>query len=196
MSPLSNEERVFLLRLARQVLQVRLVNSPVNSLPPDIAALSGALQAQAGVFVSLHKSGALRGCVGTLEPRLPLYRTVMDIAIAAAIHDPRFAPVGADELSEIDVEISVLSQPLPIAVAEIRIGLHGLIVSQGPARGLLLPQVALERHWSPERFLEETCHKAGLERDAWRNGAQIEAFLADVFGEKQGVPEGTRPSLL
>ena len=114
---------------------------------------------------------------------MPLYRAVIDAAIAASLHDPRFSPVAAAELLEIDVEISVLSQPLPITIEEIRIGLHGLIVTRGQARGLLLPQVAVERQWSPERFLEETCRKAGLARDAWLSGTRVEAFQADVFGE-------------
>src|SRR3990170_246545 len=90
---------------------------------------------------------------------------------------------GCDK-TEIAVEISVLSQPLPITMQEIQIGVHGLIITQGRMRGLLLPQVAAERQWSPEHFLEEPCRKAGLAGDAWKSGARVEAFQADVFGEK------------
>jgi len=196
MSPLTNEERHLLLRLARQALEIRLESKQAGELLRDTSRFSATLRTRAGIFVSLHKAGELRGCVGVVEPDLPLYRAVMDTAIAASLHDPRFPPVAAGELSEIDVEISVLSQPLPVMITEIRIGLHGLIVTRGRARGLLLPQVAVERHWSPERFLEETCRKAGLARDAWLCGARVEAFQADVFGEKKRTPEWARQSLL
>ena len=196
MFPLTNEERLLLLRLARQTLETRLENKQAGELLGDAFQFTATLRARAGVFVSLHRSGELRGCVGVVEPRLPLYRAVIDAAIAASLHDPRFSPVAAAELLEIDVEISVLSQPLPITIEEIRIGLHGLIVTRGQARGLLLPQVAVERQWSPERFLEETCRKAGLARDAWLSGTRVEAFQADVFGEKKRTAEWARQSLL
>ena len=184
MSPLTHEDKLFLLRLARQTLEVRLENR--RAVPPaaDAAKISDALREHAGVFVSLHKCGELRGCVGLVEPRLPLFRAVMETSLGAATADPRFAPVGLGELLEIEVEISVLSPPRLITVGEIQIGMHGLMVTQGRLRGLLLPQVAVERHWDPERFLEETCRKAGLVCDAWRSGARVEAFEANVFGEK------------
>ncbi|MBI3933631.1 MAG: AmmeMemoRadiSam system protein A [Acidobacteria bacterium] len=196
MSPLTNDERLFLLRLARRALEVRLENKPAVNLSLEAPKFSPALRQRAGIFVSLHKSDELRGCVGFVEPRLPLYRAVMETALAAATEDPRFSPLAAAELSEIAVEISVLSQPLPITAREIRIGVHGLMITQGPVRGLILPQVAVERQWSPERFLEETCRKAGLACDAWRRGARVEAFQAVVFGEKSLVAGWVSQSLL
>jgi AmmeMemoRadiSam system protein A len=141
----------------------------------------------AGVFVSLHQRGAtaepLRGCVGLLEPFRPLWIAVCEAAASAALQDPRFPPVRPEELPLLALEISVLSASWPIHLASIQIGCHGLIVTEGSSRGLLLPQVAVERHWSGEQFLEQTCRKAGLRPDAWRHGAQIEAFTAEVFGE-------------
>jgi uncharacterized protein len=184
MSPLANEERLLLLRLARQALETRLKNNPPSELPRKASGESAALRQRVGVFVSLHLSGELRGCVGFVEPRQPLHRAVIDSAVAAATRDPRFPPLAPAELPEVDVEISVVSQPRPVTVEEIRIGLHGLIVTLGRARGLLLPQVAAERNWSPERFLEETCRKAGLAADSWKGEARVEAFEADVFSER------------
>ena len=192
MSPLSSEEKLFLLRLARQALSASVERGQrvpsggglAAKLDLKPAQLTPALQQPAGAFVSLHKGGELRGCVGFVEPRLPLYRAVMETAAAAALRDPRFAPVRPEELPALEIEISVLSPSQPVTVDAIEIGVHGLLVSQGRARGLLLPQVAVERRWSPHRFLEETCHKAGLPFDAWRSGARVEAFRAEVFGEK------------
>jgi len=189
MSPLTNEEKRLLLRLSRQALEARLGDGrtvdPQVEPGPDESKIPPRLRERAGVFVSLHESGELRGCVGFVESRLPLYRAVMDAALAAALDDPRFPPVCRAELYEIDIEISVLSSPHPITPGEIRIGIHGLMITQGKVRGLLLPQVAAERNWDPERFLEETCRKAGIASDAWRTGARAEAFEAEVFGEKQ-----------
>jgi AmmeMemoRadiSam system protein A len=120
----------------------------------------------------------------------------METAVAAATQDPRFVSLAAGELTAIDVEISVVSPPLPVTLREIRIGSHGLVVTRGGSRGVLLPQVAAERNWSPERFLEETCRKAGLAVDAWREGARVEAFLVDAFGEKAPARELARRPLL
>ena len=184
MSPLTNEEKLFLLRLARQTLEARLGSSAEPSLAADPSKIPAPLREPAGIFVSLHSGGELRGCVGFIEPRLALYRAVMETTVGAAFQDPRFSPLRAAELRALDIEISVLSECRPILPDHIQIGVHGLLVAQGRARGLLLPQVAVERHWSPERFLEETCRKAGLPLDAWRKGARLEAFQAQVFGEK------------
>jgi AmmeMemoRadiSam system protein A len=125
----------------------------------------------------------LRGCVGYITPAKPLYETAAGAAVAAALHDHRFAPVTAAEVPELELEISVLSPFSEIAPQDVRPGEHGLMISLGHSRGLLLPQVAREYGWGRERFLEETCAKAGLERDAWRHGARIEAFTAFVFSE-------------
>ena len=184
MFPLTSDEKRFLLDLARQSLTAAVW----KQLPDRPAELPPALHEPAsGVFVSLHQLGAteepLRGCAGFLEPRLPLWMAVCDAAAAAALKDPRFPPVRPEELSFLEVEISVLSASWPIDPESVQIGLHGLIVTAGRIRGLLLPQVAAERRWSREQFLEQTCHKAGLRPDAWQHGAQIEAFTAEVFGE-------------
>jgi uncharacterized protein (TIGR00296 family) len=109
-------------------------------------------------------------------------------AISAAMHDPRFDAVRAEEVAALDIEISVLSPFENIAALDVRVGIHGLMIVRGPFRGLLLPQVAMEYRWSATRFLEETCVKAGLPRDAWRDSeTQISAFTAEVFAEHESA---------
>lgn len=137
-----------------------------------------------GAFVTLKRAGQLRGCIGTLECRLPLAEEIARVAVSAAMADPRFAPLSPAELDGLDVEVSVLG-PLeaidPADPAAVVIGRHGLVVEQGDRRGLLLPQVATERGWDREQFLAQTCVKAGLPADGWRRGAQVYRFAADVF---------------
>jgi len=146
------------------------------------------LSLQEGAFVTIHKKGRLRGCIGNIIGRKPLYLTVRDVAISAAAEDPRFPPVTVEELDDIDVEVSVLSQPRTITdVDEIQLGVHGVIVSQGPSHnGVFLPQVADETQWTKEEFLSQLCsQKAGLPADAWKDPkTKIEIFTADVFSEK------------
>jgi AmmeMemoRadiSam system protein A len=144
----------------------------------------------------LHKRGELRGCIGVAEARLPLFLAVMEAAMAAALRDPRFAAVRAEEVADLEIEVSVLHAPTllasPIRPESVEIGRHGLMITQGSARGLLLPQVATGRGWRPERLLGETCRKAGLPADAWRTGARVEIFEAEVFGEpSEATPEGS-----
>jgi AmmeMemoRadiSam system protein A len=140
-----------------------------------------------GVFVTLKRRGALRGCLGTLEMRGPLPSEVARCAQDSATRDPRFPPMVADELADVRIEISVLG-PLemidPADERAIEIGRHGLVVEQGARRGLLLPQVAVEWGWTREQFLCHTCQKAGLPPDAWRQGVQVFRFAAEVFGEE------------
>ncbi len=134
--------------------------------------------------MTLHKAGHLRGCIGYVAPIYPLYEAVIECSVAAATQDPRFSPVSLEELPLIDIEMSVLSPMEEVEdVNSIEVGVHGLVVSQHGRRGLLLPQVAVEYEWDRERFLRETCHKAGLPADAWQQGAKIEKFSALVFGE-------------
>jgi uncharacterized protein len=139
-----------------------------------------------GVFVTIKRNGELRGCLGTLQCSRGLAAEVAQCAADAASEDPRFPPVAADELPGITVEISVLG-PLeeidPRAENAIGIGRHGLVAEQGHRRGLLLPQVATERQWTAEQFLRQTCLKAGLAADAWKHGARISRFDAEVFGD-------------
>ncbi|MBN1870476.1 MAG: AmmeMemoRadiSam system protein B [Candidatus Omnitrophica bacterium] len=141
-----------------------------------------------GAFVTIHRKSYLRGCIGNIIGNKPLYLTVRDMAVAAASQDPRFPPVQPDELKEIEIEISVLSKPRVIKdVSEIKLGTHGVIVSQGPwHQGVFLPQVATETKWSKEEFMSQLCsQKAHLPRDAWKDPkTKIEIFSADVFSEK------------
>jgi AmmeMemoRadiSam system protein A len=128
----------------------------------------------------------LRGCIGYVFPLHPLTQTIIECSIAAATEDPRFEPVTLPELKEIDLEISVLTPLEEITDLEsIVVGRDGLLVSQHGYRGLLLPQVATQYGWDRERFLGETCRKAGLPADAWKKGARIEKFSAQVFGEQE-----------
>ena len=137
-----------------------------------------------GAFVTIHHRGELRGCIGHIEADSPLVRVIAQCAVAACSSDPRFPPVDAGELPDIDVELSVLGPLEPILRPdEIDIGRHGLLVSRASRRGLLLPQVATERNWDALTFLAQACRKAGLPADAWKNGASLWRFDAEVFGE-------------
>jgi uncharacterized protein len=181
MLPLAEPEQRLLLRIARGAL-VEAVRTGGLS---DIARPEGARDEKCGAFVTLHKRGNLRGCVGYIESAKPLYQTVRECARAAALQDMRFDPVEPQELPLLHLEISVLSPLEDVAPEHVVVGRHGLLISQGYQRGLLLPQVAIEWKWNAERFLRETCRKAGLPDDAWRHGARIQAFTAQVFAESE-----------
>lgn len=183
MSPLNEDEQRCLLTLARQAIASALRDSELDLTPVAAALPSRRLAAAGTAFVSLHRQGRLRGCVGFVVSRKPLYQTVVEAARAAAFHDQRFSPLRLEEFPDIEIEISVLSPFFTVAPEDVRPGEHGLMVTLGSCRGLLLPQVAREHGWTRERFLEETCAKAGLERDAWKSGARVEAFTAFVFSE-------------
>lgn len=137
-----------------------------------------------GVFTSLYLGGELRGCVGYVLPVTSVYRAVAETACAAAFDDTRFSPVTREEAAGLAVELSILSPPQPIAPEAVEVGRHGLVISLHGNRGLLLPQVPVEHAWDRVTFLEQTCRKAGLPLDAWQKGAVVEAFSAEVFGEK------------
>ena len=122
--------------------------------------------------------------MGYVFPVVPLYRTVIETARASAFEDTRFYPVTQREALELEVHLSVLSRMQPIRAEEVEVGRHGLLISMGGARGLLLPQVPVEQGWNRVPFLEQTCRKAGLSLDAWQRGALIEAFTAEVFGDR------------
>ena len=179
MLPLSEADQQFLLHLARRALEesVRHDSLPEAEAPP------GPLREKCGAFVTLHKMGRLRGCIGYLESLKPLYQTICECAMAAALRDPRFDAVTPEELPVLHLEISVLSPLVEITPDQVEVGRHGLLISRGGQRGVLLPQVPVEWKWNREQFLEETCLKAGLPPDAWRHGAKIQAFTAQVFGE-------------
>lgn len=179
---LSEKEKEELLSIARRTLELYLRGHKGPYIEPDHSSL----KQPRGAFVTLHHHMELRGCIGNMVATHPLYQTVQRMAIAAATEDPRFDPVKPDELSDIIIEISVLTPPFSIkTIQEIQIGSHGLIVTKGGRRGVLLPQVATENNWTPEEFLQHTCQKGGLAPDEWKKGGlQIEAFLAEVFGER------------
>ncbi|HXV13240.1 MAG TPA: AmmeMemoRadiSam system protein A [Candidatus Krumholzibacteria bacterium] len=155
----------------------------------DAAAVDHALPVLAelrGAFVTLHQRGRLRGCIGRIEPDAPLRVLVPDVARAAALSDPRFPAVRADDLRTLVIEISLLSVLATVKdVDEIEIGRHGLVIAARGRRGLLLPQVAVEFGWSRAEFLSEVCAKAGLAPDAWRDeGVRLQSFTAEVFSEQ------------
>jgi AmmeMemoRadiSam system protein A len=167
-----------LLRIAREA-----VTAAVRGKSPSVVESSVAGLAEArGAFVTLTRGGRLRGCLGYIEPILPLAEAVARCAAAAATRDPRFDPISPAELPDLEFEISVLTPPRRISdPAMVRVGTHGLILSRGENRGVLLPQVAAENHWSREEFLAQACLKAGLPEDAWKKGADIFIFEAIVF---------------
>ena len=177
----SEGDRALLLTIAREAIAAhvnRQSQSAISNVPSAILAKP------AGIFVTLHKGGDLRGCIGHVEPTEPLGQIVPRIAVAASSADPRFPPLSPDELNDVDLEISLLGPLIPIAgPRDIVVGRDGLVVEQGWHRGLLLPQVATEWKWDAETFLDHTCQKAGLPKDAWRRGAAMWRFEAEVFGE-------------
>ena len=174
----SPEERAELLHLAHQAIASVFDRQAVDLTPP-----SEHLADMRGAFASLHLNGKLRGCIGYALPSHSLYRTVAEAARAAAFDDPRFAPLTAEEALGVEIEISVLSPLRPIVPEDVLVGKHGLVVSRGNRRGLLLPQVPAEWGWDRETFLAQTCKKAGLPEDAWRCGTEIQGFTAEVFGD-------------
>ena len=175
---LSGPERQELLEIARQALELMVGRSQIFS--PRIR--HSRLDTPAGAFVTLKKHGQLRGCIGFIEPPGPVYQAVALAAGAAATRDHRFRPVTPEELPTIEIEISVLTPPRRIQDPDlVRVGKHGLIVSQGERKGLLLPQVPVENRWDRRTFLQQACLKAGLPRDAWRKGAELFVFEALVF---------------
>jgi AmmeMemoRadiSam system protein A len=179
MLPLTETDQQTLLRMAREALVGYLNFAEIPKVPEPAEEL----RQNCGAFVSLHKGKNLRGCVGVIAANKPLYITVRECAVWAALQDPRFPPVTKREVSGLNLEISVLSPLSDIAPENIEVGKHGLLISHEGLRGLLLPQVAVQWKWNREQFLEETCHKAGLPPDAWRQGARIQAFTAQVFEE-------------
>jgi AmmeMemoRadiSam system protein A len=156
-----------------------------NKVLPKTEADSDILKEKRGAFVTLKKRGHLRGCIGYIKAVKPLWETVQEMAVAAAFHDPRFPSLKPDELKDLSFEVSVLSPLRRINdINEIEVGKHGLYIVRGYNSGLLLPQVAVEHGWDREKFLAETCYKAGLPPQAWMdNETEIYIFSADYFGD-------------
>jgi AmmeMemoRadiSam system protein A len=186
---LTEPQQRVLLRLARQALEESVREHSLSDVSEELAT---PLRDRCGVFVTILRGGRLRGCMGYVEAFRPLFLAVRECTSAAALQDPRFTPVTAKELFEVRVEISVLSPLQDIAPEQIKVGHHGLLISLGVQRGLLLPQIPVQRNWDRERFLEQTCLKAGLPPDAWREGARIQAFTAQVFEEVGAAPHFIR----
>ncbi len=187
---LTEEEKRYLLDLARKTIWARATGRPLRYEEPD----SPTLREERGAFVTLHKHGQLRGCIGYIEGIKPLYLTIIDMAEAAAFNDPRFPPVEPEEIDDLDIEISVLT-PLKRVhdIREIEIGKHGILLRNGPYQGLLLPQVATEYGWDRETFLDQTCLKAGMAPGCWRDpSTEIYIFSADIFSESE-LAEEERP---
>ena len=171
-------ERKMMLQIAHEAI-IALVEGRDITFP----APSPHLAEPRGVFTTLYLDGKLRGCVGFPVASLSLFKAVAETARAAASQDPRFARVSLSEARALRISISILSPLSPITPAEVEIGRHGLVISQGTRRGLLLPQVPVEHGWDRNTFLEQTCVKAGLPPQAWHSGAHLEAFTAEVFAD-------------
>ena len=176
----SEHDRRLLLRMARETIAAHVCGTPAH-----VPGVSRVLERPGGAFVTLHKRGQLRGCIGHIEPTEPLGSVVPRCAVAASSSDPRFPPLAPEELDAVDIEISLLGPLEPITgPQDIVIGRDGLVVERGWQRGLLLPQVAIEWNWDAFQFLAHTCEKAGLRRDAWEKDAKVWRFDAEVFSER------------
>lgn len=180
---LSKEERKYLLNLARETIRAKLEGLSLPQYDP----ISEVVSENRGAFVTLHRNGSLRGCIGYVEAIKPLYQTVQDMAVASAFQDPRFPPLTKNEFDRVTIEISVMSPLKKISSAdEIEVGKHGLIIKKGYNQGLLLPQVATEQGWDRDTFLEHTCYKSGLAGGCWKDpNTEIYVFSAEVFSEME-----------
>ena len=176
---LTAREKEYLRNQVRAVIKARLEDGD----PPDDVPESAVLKEKRGAFVTLKKSGELRGCIGYIEAFKPLYQTIREMANAAAFDDPRFPEMTIGEWPEIEIELSVLTPLREIDDPDIvEVGKHGLLIRHDNASGLLLPQVAVEYGWDREEFLAHTCHKAELAPDCWRrSGTKLYIFSADIF---------------
>ena len=177
---LNSVDQRTLFKLVRDAIGAHLRNEP----PPDLPTAE-ALQEKRGVFVTLKRpDGTLRGCIGHTVPQSAIAEAVRSLAVSAAFRDKRFPPVSTDEAPALQIELSILSELSPAAPDDIEIGVHGLIIRHDGHSGLLLPQVASERGWTADVFLAQTCRKAGLPSDAWKEpGAELLWFQCDKHEE-------------
>ena len=181
---LNSQQRRKLLGIARASINTYLQTGKKI----EISETDQVLQQEMGAFVTLNKNGQLRGCIGNLSASQPLYLTVKDMAVEAAVDDPRFGALTLSELKDIDIEISALSPLKKVDSADkIELGKHGVLVRKGYQSGVFLPQVATETGWSKEEFLNNLCsHKAGLSPDAWKDkNTELYIFNAEVFSESR-----------
>jgi AmmeMemoRadiSam system protein A len=179
--------RAKLLALARSTIDRYLSGEKQSDLSAyvDLIGLPPEAKLRAGAFVTLKRQGHLRGCIGSIYPRQPLWHAVVGNAIHAAVHDHRFPPVKREETGDLDIEISVLTAPRDIAGPEaFHVGTHGIILEKHGKRAVFLPQVAPEQGWDREETLSHLARKAGLPADAWREGTRFWVFEAQVFGER------------
>jgi AmmeMemoRadiSam system protein A len=176
---LSEQDKKNLHQIAKAVIENKVRGKPI----PEFKIDSPTLKENRGAFVTINKKGQLRGCIGYIEGRGPLHRTIEEMAEAAAFRDPRFTPVTEKELPDLEIEISVLTPLRRITdVNEIQVGKHGIYIKKGWLSGLLLPQVATEYGWDRQTFLDHTCQKAGLPSNAWKDkNTEIYIFSADIF---------------
>ncbi|HQQ68029.1 MAG TPA: AmmeMemoRadiSam system protein A [Candidatus Cloacimonadota bacterium] len=177
---LSDKMRSELLAFARAVITRKLQGTPCHTPSDEVYS------ELRGVFVSIHKHGELRGCIGYIRGFKNIVDSVREMALSAAFRDPRFSPLQADELPEIRLEISILSPMIPVEdIADITIGRDGLYLEHPYSSGLLLPQVATEWGWDRDTFLAQLCRKASLPNKAWMDkGARLYRFSAEIFGEE------------
>ncbi len=181
---LSETDRRATLQLARKaVVEAVSHHKLLDPIPRE-----GIFTVRRGVFVTLHVRGQLQGCIGVTEPSEPLGEAIVRCAVSAALEDPRFAPLKETQLEEMDIEISLLSPLEPILPEAIEVGRHGLLIVLHAQRGLLLSQVAIEHRFTREQFLEETCRKAGLRREAWKDPeTRLLGFTCEVFSESSYI---------
>lgn len=187
MAVLTEKDKAFLVRLARSVIEAALDAGQKEAMPEDV---SPAVLEKAGCFVTLHKKGALRGCIGTIEPVQSLVKGVQENAINAAFKDPRFSSLKIEELPDIDLEVSVLTVPQKLVFTDaedlrrqLKPGIHGVILSRGWQRSTFLPQV-WDQLPDSELFLRHLCEKAGLPGDCWQDPkTEIEVYQASYFSE-------------
>ena len=182
---LTDEEKDTLFSIVTDTLEW-CVNKQDSEFSFDNYAISEKLKVDTATFVTLTEGGMLRGCIGSLEPHDPMYKSVYDNAVFASMHDHRFRPVTPDELPGLDVHISILSPIVDIpSLDDFNIGEHGIIIKKGANRAVFLPEVAVEQRWDKEETLSNLSMKAGLDSEAWRDGAEFQVFSSVVLSEDE-----------
>ncbi len=191
---LDEKETALLLEIARKTLVDTFDSGEAKEYEPPGSQITPRLQEKKGVFVTLHKNGRLRGCIGQLDATDTLHRTVTKTVLKSAFKDSRFNPLTKEEMNEIDIEISVMSPQKQVdSWKEILLGRDGIILMKNGRGALYLPQVALEQGWDVETALGHLSEKAGLKKDDWKKGCSFKTFTAQVFGETfKDRPKGTK----
>lgn len=182
MLTITKEEKLKLLQLSRNVLENEL-----NNKSHDLENNNKKFEKKRGVFVTLKNRGNLRGCIGYIKPIDTIWNSVIKMTKSAAFNDPRFTSIRTGELDNTNIEISILSKLIKISeIDDIKVGRDGILIQKGYSSGVLLPQVATNNKWDSKTFMENTCWKAGLSKDCYKDdGVDIFRFEADVFSEKE-----------